>query len=85
MIKVKKCHKIVRLQEHFTTGHTASTEHSLTFCVRVMLPERHQCKPAVQAAPVMLSTSSHRPAARAHPAGRSHYVVTSWDGRKPLT
>jgi len=28
----------------------------LTFCVRVMLPERHQWKPAVQAAAVMLRT-----------------------------
>jgi len=30
--------------------------YSLTFCVRVMLPERHQWKPAVQAAAVMLRT-----------------------------
>jgi len=30
--------------------------YSLTFCVRVMLPERHQWKPAVQAAAVMLTT-----------------------------
>ena len=28
--------------------------YSLTFCLRVMLPERHQWKPAVQAAAVML-------------------------------
>ena len=28
--------------------------YSVTFCVRVMLPERHQWKPAVQAAAVML-------------------------------
>ena len=45
--------------------------YSLTFCVRVMLPERHQWKPAVQAAAVMLrtpppSTASHRPASHAH-------------------
>jgi len=30
--------------------------YSLTFCVRVMLPECHQWKPAVQAAAVMLRT-----------------------------
>jgi len=30
--------------------------YSLTFCVRVMLPERHQWRPAVQAAAVMLRT-----------------------------
>ena len=62
---------------------------SLTFCVRVMLPERHQWKPAVQAAAVMLRTppspASHRPAARAHPAERSHYVVISRDGLKLVT
>jgi len=39
----------------------------LTFCVHVMLPERHHWKPAVQAAAVMLRTpppsmASHRPA-----------------------
>ena len=76
-----------------------------------MLPERHQWKPAVQAAKVTLRTppvtgqpatptshirrailrrrppspASHRPAARAHPAERSHYVVISRDGRKLVT
>ena len=30
--------------------------YSLTFCVRVMSPERHHWKPAVQAAAVMLRT-----------------------------
>jgi len=40
-----------------TTRHRASTSmYSLTFCVRVMSPERHQWKPAVQAAAVMLRT-----------------------------
>jgi len=38
------------------TRHTASTEHSIKFCVRVMLSERHQWKPAVQVAAVMLRT-----------------------------
>ena len=98
------------------TRHRASTSmYSLTFCIRVMLPERHQWKPAVQATAVMLRTlpvdgqsqasqprplpiyavqfwerpapspASHRPAARAHPAERSHYVVISRDGRKLVT
>ena len=41
----------------FKTRHRASTSmHSLTFCIRIMLPERHQWKPAVQAAAVMLRT-----------------------------
>jgi len=30
--------------------------YSLTFCVRFLLPERHQWKPDVQAAAVMLTT-----------------------------
>jgi len=39
------------------TRHRASTRmYSLTFCVRFLLPERHQRKPAVQAAAVMLRT-----------------------------
>jgi len=56
--------------------------YSLTFCVRVMLPERHQWKPAVQAAAVMLrtplSTASHRLAARTDPAERS--TMSSYRG-----
>jgi len=95
------------------TRHRASTSmYSLTFCVRFLLPERHQRKPAVQVAAVMLrtppSTANHRRASHAHvpytarnfanapvtrqsaasstrrprPAGRSHYVVISRDGRK---
>ena len=39
------------------TRHRASTSmYSLTFCDRLLLPERHQRKPAVQAAAVMLRT-----------------------------
>ena len=39
------------------TRHTASTSmHSITFCVRVMSPERHHWKSAVQANAVMLRT-----------------------------
>jgi len=52
-----------RSKEHIScsqkikTWHTASTSmYSLTFCVRVMSPERHHWKPAVQAAAVMLRT-----------------------------
>ena len=53
-----------------TTRHRASTStYSLTFCVRFLLPERHQRKPAVQAAVVMLrtppSTANHRRASHA--------------------
>ena len=58
--------------------------YSLTFCVRFLLPERHQWKPAVQTAAVMLRTPPRRPPAGG-PAGRSHYVVISRDGRKLVT
>ena len=74
-----------------TTRHRASISmYSLTICVRVMLPERHQWKLAVQAAAVMLRTpppsmASHQPAARTDPAERSHYVVILRDGRKLVT
>jgi len=44
--------------------------YSLTFCVRIMLPERHHWKPAVQTAAVMLrtppSTAGHRQASHGH-------------------
>jgi len=45
--------------------------YSLTFCVRFLLPERHQRKTAVQAAAVMLrtplpSTANQRRASNAH-------------------
>jgi len=56
---------------HSLTRHRASTStYSLTFCVRFLLPERHQKKPAVQAAAVMLrtppSTANHRRVSHAH-------------------
>jgi len=74
---------------HIASTSVYGSRYSLTFCVRVMLPERHESKPAVQDAAVMLRTppspASHRPAARAHPAERSHYVVVSRDGRKLVT
>jgi len=65
--------------------------YSLTFCVRFLLPERHQWKPAVQTAAVMLRTphvarrSPADGARRPCPAGPSHYVVISHDGRKLVT
>jgi len=50
------------------TRHRASTTmYSLTFCVRFLLPERHQWKPAVQTASVMLRTP---PLGCRSPAGR---------------
>jgi len=98
------------------TRQRASTSmYSLTFCIRFLLRECHQRKPAVQAAAVMLrtppSTANHRRANHAHfpytahnfenapvtrqsaassarrprPAGHSHYVVISRDGRKIVT
>ena len=104
------------LSLHLTRHRASTSMYSLTFCIRFLLPERHQRKPAVQAAAVMLrtppSTDNHRPASHAHlpytarnfenappitrqsaassarrprPAGRSHYVVISRDGRKLVT
>ena len=44
-------------RKQLPTRHRASTSmYSLTFCVRFLLPEHHQRKPAVQAAAVMLRT-----------------------------
>ena len=61
---------------HYTTSTTSSTRHrastsmySLTFCVRFLLRERHQRKPAVQAASNVKnapSTANHRRASHAH-------------------
>ena len=98
---------------HDKTRHRASTSmYSLTFCIRFLLPERHQWKCAVQTAAVMLRRppvggrslagrprplpvcgaqfwGPRRPPAsgarRPRPAGRSHYVVISRDGRKLVT
>jgi len=56
-----------------------------------MLSERHQWKPAVHAAAVMLRTptvtrqSLASSARRPRPDGRSHYVVISRDGRRLVT
>jgi len=61
----------------YKTRHRSSTSmYSLTFCVRFLLPERHQWKPAVQTAAVMLTTppsaAGRRPAARADPDRHTH-------------
>ena len=46
-----------KLFDNKITRHRASTSmYSLTFCVRFLLPERHQWKPEVQTAAVMLRT-----------------------------
>jgi len=65
------------------TRHRANTSmYSLTFCVRVIPPERHQWKSSVQASAVMLrrpppsSTASHRPASHAH---LPYYTVHSFE------
>ena len=51
------------------TRHRASTSmYSLTFCVRFLLPERHQWNPAFQTATVMLRTPP--PVDGQLPAGR---------------
>ena len=51
---------ITTVESSYTTvvnQHRVSTSmYSLTFCIRVMSPERHHWKPAVQAAVVMLRT-----------------------------
>jgi len=74
-----------------TTHRTNTSMYSLKFCVRFLLPELHQWKLAVQTTAVMLRTppvGGRSPAGGAHrprPAGRSHYVVISRDGRKLVT
>ena len=65
------CRSSTILHSIKSTRHRASTSmYSLTFCVRFLLPECHQRKPAVQAAAVMLrtppSTANHRRASHAH-------------------
>ena len=61
--------------------------YSLTFCVRVLLPERHQWKPAVQTAAVMLRTPPVGGRSPAAPAFRMQRAVLgrhpSPGGRRP--
>ena len=58
--------------------------YSLTFCVRFLWPERHQWKPAVETAAVMLrtppSTAGRRPAARADLAQPAVRTMSSYRG-----
>ena len=64
--------------------------YSLTFCVRIMLPNTTVearspgCHSNVENAPVD-GQSLASSACRSRPAGHSHYVVISWDGRKLVT
>jgi len=68
---VSASHSVFRFRSHKTTRHRASTSmYSLTFCVRFLLPERHQWKPAVQTAAVMMRTSpvdGQSPASQSRP------------------
>ena len=58
--------------------------YSLTFCVRLLSPERHQWKPAVQTATVILRTppspAGRRPAARTDPAQPAVRTMSSYRG-----
>ena len=50
--------RLLTMMTIIVTRHRVSTSiYLLTFCIRIMLPERHQWKPAVQAAAVMLRSS----------------------------
>ena len=67
------------------TTHRASTSmYSLTFFFRVILPERHQWKPAVQAAAVMLRTppvNGQSPASSARTARQAFAIcrhIAGW-------
>jgi len=65
------------------TRHRASTSmYSLTFSVRFLLPERHQWKPAVQTAAVMLRTP---PSAAGRPRPLPVYAARGFGGapRRP--
>jgi len=108
------CYFVLRPQ-NWTRHRVSTSMYSQTFSIRILLPERHQWKPAVQTGrqrgafstllrqspasdprPLPIygaqfgerppSSASQRPAARRpRPAGRSHYVVISRDGRKLVT
>jgi len=64
-----------------STRHRASTSmYLLTFCIRFMLPESHQWKPAVQAAEVMLRTppvNGQSPASQPRPL--PIYTAQFWE------
>jgi len=47
---------VYKYNQAITRDRASTSMYSLTFCVRVMSPERHHCKPTVQAAAPMLRT-----------------------------
>jgi len=65
--------------------------YSLTFCVRFLLPERHQWKPAFQTAAVMLRTPPSAAGRRRAGGARFPYAARFWGrspspaGRRPAT
>ena len=56
------------------TDNVTPSMYSLTFCVRVLLPERHQWKPAVQAAAVMLKNAPRRRPITGEPATPTSHI-----------
>ena len=54
--------------------------YSLTFCVRFLLPERHQWKPAVQTAAVMLRTTPRAAGRRRAGRARFSYAARGFGG-----
>ena len=59
--------------------------YSLTFCIRVMSPERHQWKPAVQAATVMLRSPSRRRPVTSQPATPTSHIRRAILRTAPVT
>jgi len=54
--KVSKRRKEIYIHINNTRHRASTSMYSLTFCVHFLLPERHQWKPAVQTAAVVLRT-----------------------------
>jgi len=71
------------------TRHRASTSmYSLTFCIRVISPERHHWKPAVQAATVMLrmpAVDAQSPASQPRPLAKVFMTHVQVFFRKSLS
>jgi len=68
------------------TRHRASTSmYSLTFCVRIMLPERHQWKPAVQADTVVLRMPPRRRPVTGQPATATSHIRRTILRTPPVT
>jgi len=57
--------------------------YSLTFCVRFLLPERHQWKPAVQTAAVMFRTPPSAAGRRRAGRTRFPYAARGFGGAPP--